>query len=86
MQTQPMNSFKKRPISPYVMGETHEPHINQPGIEPVTNNTVKITKKKKKKINIFSQKFRYALVNWTKQSDNSKEYMQKRETLKILIV
>ena len=46
MQTQPMNSFKKRPISPYVMGETHEPHINQPGIEPVTNNTVKITKKK----------------------------------------
>ena len=62
MQTQPMNSFKKRPISPYITGETHEPHINQPGIEPVTNNTVKITKKKKKS-NIFSQKFRYARVN-----------------------
>ena len=84
MQTQPMNSFKKRPISPYVMGETHEPHINQPGIEPVTNNTVKIDNQKK--IEYFSQKFRYALVNWTKQSDNLEEYMQKRETLKILIV
>ena len=61
MQTQPMNSFKKRPISPYVMGETHEPHINQPGIEPVTNNTVKIDNQKK--IEYFSQKFRYARVN-----------------------
>ena len=84
MQTQPMNSFKKRPISPYVTGETHEPHINQPGIEPVTNNTVKIDNQKK--IEYFSQKFRYARVNWTKQSDNLEEYMQKRETLKILIV
>ena len=56
MQTQPMNSFKKRPISPYVMGETHEPHINQPGIEPVTNNTVKITQKKEEKNRIFFPK------------------------------